>query len=143
MQHVNRKRTGHIITVSHEDDLLLAQCDARLIVQVLLNLVDNAIKYTPAGSSIRITTRPEAHDVIFTVADDGPGIPDGEKPHIFQRFYTGSTAAADSRRSLGLGLNLCKSIVDAHGGRISVTDNVPQGAAFVFTLPAGEVQVHE
>ena len=143
MQHVNRKRTGHILSVSHEDDLLLAQCDARLIVQVLLNLVDNAIKYTPDGSSIRITTKPEDHDVIFTVADDGPGIPDGEKPHIFQRFYTGSTAAADSRRSLGLGLNLCKSIVDAHGGRISVTDNIPKGAAFVFTLPAGEVQVHE
>lgn len=143
MQHINRKRTGHILSVSHADDLLLAQCDARLIVQVILNLVDNAIKYTPAGSAIRISTRQKDHDVVFTVSDDGPGIPDGEKPHIFQMFYTGSTAAADSRRSLGLGLNLCKSIVEAHGGRISVTDNIPKGAAFVFTLPAGEVQVHE
>ena len=143
MQHVNRKRTGHIISVSHEDDLLLAQCDARLIVQVLLNLVDNAIKYTPAGSIIRITTRQEDHDVIFTVADNGPGIPDREKAHIFRMFYIGSTVAADSRRSLGLGLNLCKSIVEAHGGTISVTDNIPKGAAFVFTLPAGEVHLHE
>ena len=143
MQHISRKRSEHTITVTHEDELLLAQCDARLIVQTIINLVDNAIKYTPAGSHIRVSTRWAEGMAVFTVADDGPGIPDQEKKQIFQMFYTGSTAVADSRRSLGLGLGLCKSIVTAHGGTITVSDNQPVGTVFSFTLPAGEVEVHE
>ena len=143
MQHISRKRSEHTITVTHENDLLLAQCDARLIVQTIINLVDNAIKYTPVGSHIWVSTRWEESMAVFTVADDGPGIPDQEKKQIFQMFYTGSTAVADSRRSLGLGLSLCKSIVTAHGGTITVSDNQPVGTIFTFTIPAGEVEVHE
>ena len=143
MQHISRKRSEHTITVTHEDDLLMAQCDARLIVQTIINLVDNAIKYTPVGSHIWVSTRWKESMAVFTVADDGPGIPDQEKKQIFQMFYTGSTAVADSRRSLGLGLSLCKSIVTAHGGTISVSDNLPVGTVFTFTIPAGEVEVHE
>ena len=143
LQHISRKRSEHTITVTHENDLLLAQCDARLIVQTIINLVDNAIKYTPVGSHIEVSTRWEESMAVFTVADDGPGIPDQEKKQIFQMFYTGSTAVADSRRSLGLGLSLCKSIVTAHGGTISVSDNQPVGTVFTFTIPAGEVEVHE
>ena len=143
LQHISRKRSEHTITVTHEDELLLAKCDARLIVQTIINLVDNAIKYTPVGSHIEISTRWEESMAVFTVADDGPGIPDQEKKQIFQMFYTGSTAVADSRRSLGLGLSLCKSIVTAHGGRIFVSDNQPVGTVFTFTIPAGEVEVHE
>ena len=143
MQHISRKRSEHTITVTHEDDLLMAQCDARLIVQTIINLVDNAIKYTPVGSHIWVSTRWEESMAVFTVADDGPGIPDPEKKQIFQMFYTGSTAVADSRRSLGLGLSLCKSIVTAHGGTITVSDNQPMGTVFTFTIPSGEVEVHE
>ncbi len=143
MQHVSRKRDEHIITVTHENDLLLAQCDAKLIVQTIINLVDNAIKYTPAGSHIWITTRQEYASVVFTVADDGPGISDQEKKQIFQMFYTGANTVADSRRSLGLGLSLCRSIVTAHGGEIFVSDNQPVGTIFTFTIPAGEVELHE
>jgi len=143
MQHISRKRTEHTITVDHADDLLLAQCDAKLIVQTIINLVDNAIKYTPVGSHIWISTKWEGSMAVFTVADDGPGIPDSEKKQIFQMFYTGSTAVADSRRSLGLGLSLCKSIISAHGGEITVSDNEPAGTVFTFTIPAGEVEVHE
>ena len=143
MQHISRKKTEHIITVSHEDDLLLAKCDARLIVQVIINLVDNAIKYTPAGSHIAISTRRERGNAVVSVADDGPGISDEEKERVFQMFYTGSNPIADSRRSLGLGLNLCKSIITAHGGDIRVADNRPRGTVFTFTVPAGEVEVHE
>ena len=143
MQHISRKQSEHSITVTHEDELLLAQCDARLIVQVIINLVDNAIKHTPVGSHIWVSTRWEESMAVFTVADDGPGIPDQEKKQIFQMFYTGSTAVADSRRSLGLGLSLCKSIVTAHGGTINVSDNRPVGTVFTFTIPAGEVEVHE
>ena len=143
MQHISRKRSEHTITVTHENDLLLAQCDAKLIVQTIINLVDNAIKYSPAGSHIWVSTRWEDSMAVFTVADDGPGISDREKKQIFQMFYTGSTAVADSRRSLGLGLSLCKSIVTAHGGTITVSDNQPTGTVFTFTIPAGEVEVHE
>ena len=143
MQHISRKRSEHTITVTHENDLLLAQCDAKLIVQTIINLVDNAIKYTPVDSHIWISTHWEEGMAVFTVADDGPGIPDQEKKQIFQMFYTGSTAVADSRRSLGLGLSLCKSIVTAHGGTITVSDNQPVGTVFTFTIPAGEVEVHE
>ena len=143
MQHISRKASEHHITVEHQNELLLAQCDARLMVQVIINLVDNAIKYTPVGSHILIFTRQEDTEAVFGVSDNGPGIPDGEKTQVFQMFYTGSTAVADSRRSLGLGLSLCKSIVAAHGGEITVSDNSPAGAVFTVSIPAGEVEVHE
>ena len=77
------------------------------------------------------------------MADDGYGVTDNVKKHVFDMFYTASTKIADSRRSLGLGLALCKSIVTAHGGRIYVEDNVPRGARFTFTLPVEEVNLHE
>ena len=143
MQHISRKKVEHTITVTHSDDLLLAKCDARLIVQVLINLVDNAIKYTAPGSHIQIATRWEDGCAVFSVSDDGPGIPDEEKDNVFRMFYTGGNPIADSRRSLGLGLSLCKSIITAHGGEIRVLDNRPQGAVFTFTIPAGEVELHE
>ena len=129
--------------MSHCDELLLAKCDARLIVQVIINLVDNAIKYTPAGSCIAITTKGEDGCAVVSVADDGPGISDSEKERVFQMFYTGSNPLAGSRRSLGLGLGLCKSIITAHGGDITVADNRPKGTIFTFTVPSGEVIVHE
>ena len=143
LQHISRKKSEHTITVSHCDELLLAKCDARLIVQVIINLVDNAIKYTPAGSHIAINTKGECGCAVVSVADDGPGISDEEKERVFQMFYTGSNPIADSRRSLGLGLGLCKSIITAHGGEISVADNRPKGTIFTFTVPSGEVEVHE
>ena len=143
LQHVSRKKTEHTITVSHGDDLLLAKCDARLIVQVIINLVDNAIKYTNPGSHIHVSTKEENGFAVLSVADDGTGITDAEKSKVFQMFYTGSNPIADSRRSLGLGLSLCKSIVAAHGGDIRVADNVPQGTVFTFTIPTGEVELHE
>ena len=143
LQHISRKRSEHNIAVHHQDELLLAKCDARLIVQVIINLVDNAIKYTPVGSHIEIATRGDNDCAVVTVADDGPGISDDEKERIFQMFYTGSNPIADSRRSLGLGLGLCKSIITAHGGVISVADNQPKGTVFTFTVPSGEVEVHE
>lgn len=143
LQHISRKRSEHTITVSHQDELLLAKCDARLIVQVIINLVDNAIKYTPFGSHIEITTKGEEGRAVVSVSDDGPGISDDEKERVFQMFYTGSNPIADSRRSLGLGLGLCKSIITAHGGVISVADHQPNGTVFTFTVPSGEVEVHE
>ncbi len=143
LQHIGRKQTEHTVTVHHENELLLARCDARLIIQVIINLVDNAIKYTPAGSHITITTKQSEQHTEISVADNGAGIPDSEKEKVFKMFYSGSNPVADCRRSLGLGLSLCKSIITAHGGEITVSDNVPVGTNFTFTIPSGEVEVHE
>lgn len=145
LRHISRKSREHIIHVSSSEDLILACIDAKLIVQVMINLVDNAVKYTPSGSVIEIHTGKDrkAQKVIVSVSDDGPGIPDDQKPFIFDMFYSGANKIADSRRSLGLGLSLCKSIVTAHGGSIRIADRRPKGTVFTFTLPAGEVELHE
>ena len=80
---------------------------------------------------------------VVEIGDNGPGIPDGEKTNIFDMFYTLNKGAVDSRRSLGLGLALCKSIISAHGGEILVLDNQPAGSIFRFTLPIEEVRLRE
>ena len=143
LRHINRRGTDRRIIVENERDYVLVHADAKLIVQVLINLIDNAVKYTPPESEVRISVREEDGMVHVSVADNGPGIPDDAKDKVFEMFYTGATHASDSRRSLGLGLSLCKSIVNAHGGTISLRDNHPSGAIFEFTLPSEEVSIHE
>lgn len=143
LNHVGRGRTDHVITFICEDEWLMARADARLIVQVVVNIVDNALKYTPSGSHIDITAAREDDKVAVTIADDGPGVPPEVGERVFEMFFSGSNRAADSRRSLGLGLALCRSIITAHGGIISLSQNQPHGAVFRFTLPAEEVQWHE
>lgn len=143
LRHINRKSSEHTIRISSSQELLLASIDAKLIVQVIINLVDNAIKYTPAGSEIEIGMKKEGEWILVSVSDNGQGIPDEQKAHVFDMFYSGANKIADSRRSLGLGLSLCKSIVTAHGGQITVSDHMPSGTVFTFTLPAGEVELHE
>ena len=143
LRHVSRQSVEHSITAESTDDFLLARMDARLIVQVIINLVDNAIKYTQKGSRIQILTDKLESNVRIRVTDDGPGIPDEAKPFVFDMCYTGANRIADSRRSLGLGLCLCRSIIRAHGGEISVSDNTPSGCIFTFTLPCEEVTIHE
>lgn len=143
LRHVSRQSVEHSVTAESTDDLLLARMDARLIVQVIINLVDNAIKYTQKGSRIQILTDKLESNVRIRVTDDGPGIPDEAKPFVFDMCYTGANRIADSRRSLGLGLCLCRSIIRAHGGEISVSDNTPSGCIFTFTLPCEEVAIHE
>ncbi|HWS30287.1 MAG TPA: sensor histidine kinase KdpD [Clostridia bacterium] len=145
LMHINRKSTEHIIETSVDDELLMAKVDSRLIVQVFINIVNNAIQYTPPGSRIVISARREKQMVLVEVKDDGPGIPDEAKPKLFGMFYTATAdnVRADGRRGLGLGLSLCKAIVEAHGGKIYVRDNVPHGTVFCFTLRSEEVDVHE
>lgn len=143
LAHIRQKRNSHDIEVYCEDELLLAKMDAKLIVQVIINLVENAIKYTPYGTSIRIVAKKEAKAVAVSVIDNGPGIPKEIKTRVFDMFYTGENKVADSRRSLGLGLALCKAIINAHGGEITLTDNQPQGCNFTFTLPLEEVRIDE
>ena len=143
LRHINRKSVEYHLHVQNSDEYLLAQIDAKLIVQVLINIVDNAIKYTPPGSEIDISWKRNGNFIEISVADNGPGISDQAKPHVFDMFYSASNRIADSRRSMGLGLALCKSIVNAHGGEITVTDHLPHGSIFTFSVPAGEVELHE
>lgn len=141
VSHVDRKAAEHQISTELSDDLLMARMDVQLIVQVIINIVNNAIKYTPEGSHISLSAQREKNMVCIRVSDDGPGISDEAKQHLFDMFYTAGIGKADNRRGLGLGLSLCKSIVDAHGGTIFVSDNKPHGAVFSFTLPLEEVNL--
>lgn len=140
---VNQRKKDHKICVKASEEFLLVKADARLVMQVIINIVDNAVKYTPPGSEIVITTFRRDGQVVVEIADNGNGISDEAKEQIFDRFYVVEKGVVDSRRSLGLGLSLCKSIITAHGGTISVRDNHPKGAVFSFTLPEEEVKLRE
>lgn len=143
LNHINKRSVEHKITVCESDDIMLVDVDARLIIQVIINIVDNAIKYTPNGSEITISTERKDDMISVSIADNGNGIADDIKDKVFDMFYTGANKIADSRRSLGLGLALCKTIISAHGGEITVSDNNPHGAVFTFTLPVKEVDINE
>jgi len=142
LQHTDKHGKKHTIVVEKNEELLFARMDAKLIVQVLINLIDNAEKYTPAGTQICILTKRDKDRIRVSVKDNGPGIGEDVKPHLFEMFYSGANMIADSRRSLGLGLCLCESIIHAHGGKIEVLDNEPQGTIVTFTLPIGDVKIH-
>lgn len=143
LSHESCKGRNHSIVLRRSEELLFARIDARLIIQVVINLVDNAIKYTPPGSHIELFARRDGDFIRVSCADDGPGIAPGDREHLFEMFYSGKSRRADGRRSLGLGLGLCKSIVSAHGGTICAQDNHPRGTVFSFTVPAQEVDLDE
>jgi signal transduction histidine kinase len=115
--------------------LPLADADPIRVEQVLANLVDNAIKYSPKGGPIRVRLWPTAAGVGVSVTDRGNGIPSEAIDHLFERFYRVDGAAAGTKGA-GLGLFICKSLVEAHGGRISVESTPGVGSTFTFTLPA-------
>lgn len=142
LRHISRKHDDYKIMADCEE-LVLARMDVRLIIQVLVNLIDNAIKYTPAGSVICIRGTTTDGKAQISVEDNGPGIPEEMKQHIFEMFYTGKTTVADSHRSLGLGLALCHSIIEAHNGTLTLTEHEPHGCNFTFTLPLSEVTLNE
>jgi len=129
------------IRVDIEDDLLMAKMDSRLITQVIINIVNNAVKYTPPGTDITLSARREGDTVRVEIADTGPGIPQEAQGRLFQMFYTAGNDRGDGRRGLGLGLALCKSIVEAHGGKIGMRANEPHGSVFFFTLQAEEIKL--
>ena len=143
LRHIDRRSAEHHITVDCGDEPLLVRVDAGLIMQVLINLVNNAVKYTPPGSNIRITAIQQEKAAEICVSDDGPGIPDERKELVFKMFFTGSNLIADSRRSLGLGLALCQAIIHAHHNEMTLKDNLPHGCIFSFTLPLSEVNLNE
>ena len=116
-------------------DLPMIQADAGRVLQVLSNLVSNAVKFTPPGGRISIRVVPEGRQVRLSVTDTGCGIPPGQLSQVFGRFWQADPA---DRRGIGLGLAISKAIVEAHGGRIWVESRVGEGTTFHFTLSASE-----
>lgn len=143
LKHIDRNRTEHDIRVSQSEDLVIANMDAKLITQVIINIVNNAIKYTQQGSVIQVEYGNEDDMVYVRISDNGPGMDTNSKEHAFDMFYTGQNKIADSKRSMGLGLALCKSVVEAHGGTIEITDNDPSGCICTFYLEKGDISINE
>ena len=128
---LERSLAGRPVETTMPPDLPLVPMDAVLVEQVLFNLVDNAVKYTPARTPIRLAASRDDGSVTIEVADEGPGLPPGSEERIFEKFERGGGG-----RGFGLGLTICRAIVTAHGGRIWA-ENRPRGAAFRFMLPLG------
>ena len=143
MKHTLRHSHNHKVIFKNPDDIIMVKADSRLLVQVFVNIIDNAVKYTPEGSEIVISAALKNHKAVVSIADNGPGIPDEAKNKIFEMFYTATSTVSDSRRGMGIGLSLCKSIINAHGGTIAVKDNKPHGTVFIFTLQAEEINISE
>ena len=114
------------------ENVTTVSADSARILQVLSNLVGNAVKFTPKGGRVTVRVEPLGDEVRFAVSDTGPGIPADQVPHIFGRFWQ---ANRKDRRGIGLGLAIAKGIVDVHGGRIWVESQVGEGSNFYFTLP--------
>lgn len=139
VQRTSKRFKEHKIKVTVPEEVIMAPMDGSLIEQVLINLFDNAIKFTPIGSLIEVKVYENDSDIIFEVIDNGLGISEDILPHIFDRFFTNGDKISDSRRGVGLGLAICKSIVEAHDGKISVYNRDNKGGAiFRFNIPKEE-----
>jgi signal transduction histidine kinase len=114
--------------------------DHERMIQLMSNLVGNALKFTPAGGEVRIQLSETVDEVVITVSDTGPGIPAAELPRIFERFYRGTNVGEARASGSGLGLAISRSIVEMHGGSIDVASVEGQGATFVVRLPRAGMQ---
>ncbi|HSP81897.1 MAG TPA: PAS domain S-box protein [Myxococcaceae bacterium] len=121
-------------------DVVEVDADRDRVVQVFSNLVGNAIKFTPEGGHITLVVEPGVGEVRFAVRDTGPGFSREEQSHLFERFWQ---AGQSDRRGIGLGLSICKGIVEAHGGRIWAESQPGEGSTFFFTLPAAHPQTEQ
>ena len=125
----------HLVSTELAADLPLLRFDAVLLERVLCNLLENAAKYTPAGSKIVIAAELHGAWVNVTVYDNGPGLPHGREEAVFEKFTRGERESA--KPGVGLGLAICRAIIEAHGGKIEACASPAGGAAFVFSLPVG------
>ena len=137
LEELRQRAADKKMTVALEipDHLSTVRADSQRIHQVLLNLLDNAVKYTSSGGRVTVTARETGADVEVCVADNGPGIAPEHLPRIFERFYRADKARSRELGGTGLGLSIVKHIVQAHGGRVWAESTLGQGSAFHFTLP--------
>lgn len=135
---MEKKLEDRTVNTRLPEELGLVRIDAVLIEQVLINLLENACKYTPSASPIDIGVEFTTHMLKVTIADRGPGIPEGEEEKLFDKFYRYHQEG--TRSGVGLGLAICKAIILAHGGIIGASNRQEGGAQFYFLLPIDEVQ---
>lgn len=139
VNHIEKMYKGREVQVFLPDDFKLVPMDARLIGQVITNLLDNAIKHTQEDEHIKITVSYNEKDAIVCVEDEGEGIDEKDESNIFQMFYTTQTKSADAKKGIGLGLTICETVIKAHGGTIQGTNRKDRtGAQFIFKLPLKE-----
>jgi signal transduction histidine kinase len=119
------------------DDLPMVRGDPYRLRQMIANLLENAIKYTPANGEIVVAAVVEGDQVILRVSDSGPGIPAADQPYIFDKFFRASNVPDDTGGT-GLGLSIVKSIVDSHQGRIWVDSQLGRGTTFTVVLPRAD-----
>jgi signal transduction histidine kinase len=124
-----------IRTVLHIDAQPKISGDPAQVSQVIINLIDNAIKYTPRDGCVEITLNTRDANAVVCVSDTGIGIPSGEIPYVFERFYQVDKARSGENRGVGLGLSIVKRIVEAHEGQISVQSEEGRGTTFSVTFP--------
>jgi two-component system sensor histidine kinase KdpD len=136
LRRVEGRARTHQIVIDLAPDLPAVHVDAALAVQVFANLFDNVLKYTPAGTRARVSAVADGAFVRVTVDDDGPGFPPGDPERLFDKFQRGADEPATV--GVGLGLAICRAIVEAHGGEIQAARRLGGGAHFEFTLPATE-----
>ncbi|HMB96511.1 MAG TPA: ATP-binding protein, partial [Tepidisphaeraceae bacterium] len=129
---------GRQVITSIPSDLPLVKVDDVAIEQVLTNLIDNALQYTPLESPIEIAARVSGEQVIVEISDRGPGLPLGAEHRIFEKFFRAGMSGNQPNRGAGLGLAICRGIVNAHGGSISASNREGGGAVFQFTLPIAD-----
>ncbi|MHB1483618.1 MAG: ATP-binding protein [Saccharofermentanales bacterium] len=135
VKHSAKFSGSHRISVEIPDQVLFVPMDATLIVQVFINLIENAVKYSPESSEIKISVTPAREYVWFSVTDHGKGIKSEDLPKVFDLFFVSEDSLVDSKRGNGLGLTICKAIVTAHGGKIFAENNINGGLTVRFSLP--------
>lgn len=136
--HMARQLKDHPVITHLSDELPLVPMDDLLIEQVLVNLVENAAKYSPAGSPIELSARAEDDRLTMEIADRGPGLPPAELDRVFEKFYR--SANSSGRAGAGLGLAICRGVIELHGGRIVAENRPGGGAVFRFWLPLASGQ---
>jgi two-component system sensor histidine kinase KdpD len=127
--------TDHHVRVDVPDDFPLLWISETLFEQVFVNLIENAVRYTPAGSSLHISAQASKDQVEIRFADDGPGLASGREQKVFGPFLRGGALGPDGQRGMGLGLAICQGIIRAHGGTISTSNRKEGGAEFKIVLP--------
>ena len=133
LNRLEKKLADRPVTIALPPDLPMVPLDAALAEHIFLNLVENALKYTPEGSPLTISAVPKDHEMEVEVADTGPGFPPEDLDKIFEMFYRGTEDL--EQKGYGLGLSICRAIVEAHGGRIWAVNRAGGGAAVRFTFP--------
>lgn len=139
VKHTERLFKENKLQVTLPDEILTAPMDGKLIAQVIINLLENAVCHTPQGTDVALSVCENNGSIAVSVADNGEGVPYKIKAKLFEKFATQNEDIVDGKMGLGLGLAICKTIVEAHGGTISYADNIPHGSVFTFMIPMEDV----